>query len=248
MDDMEQSLALAKRTLGFLNQQDIVPHPLNYDVIYNYNRGHNKPLIQSVNDLILSKEKHKSDALAEIHAKLISNEVSTQQVDDIATKMTEQITQITEVISTASGETTSYSDVLNKVSGVLNLDVDSEALKTMVGTLMSATTDMEKNLAQLENKLAMSNHQVSELNEHLHTVKMEARTDQLTGIYNRKYYDEAIALEIEVANTENTELCLLMGDIDKFKLFNDNYGHQTGDRVLRLVAQTMFNSVNEPDV
>lgn len=65
----------------------------------------------------------------------------------------------------------------------------------------------------------------------------QARTDALTGIANRRYFDETLDLEIRRAGrSENAPLSLLLCDIDHFKLYNDTYGHIAGDQCLQRVA------------
>ena len=71
-------------------------------------------------------------------------------------------------------------------------------------------------------------------------------TDPLTHIANRKAFDEAMEAGRKAADAGD-DVCLLMCDIDHFKKFNDSWGHQTGDQVLRLVASCMAENVKGRD-
>ena len=73
-------------------------------------------------------------------------------------------------------------------------------------------------------------------------------TDGLTGLANRKAFDHAIQRVAEETMLAGGVFTLLMVDIDHFKSFNDNYGHQVGDQVLRLVARTLTDGVKGRDV
>ena len=64
-----------------------------------------------------------------------------------------------------------------------------------------------------------------------------SRQDSLTGLFNRRYFDEALKLKIEEAKLNNSSLCLIMFDIDYFKEYNDKYGHVMGDNCLIEVAK-----------
>jgi diguanylate cyclase (GGDEF)-like protein len=71
--------------------------------------------------------------------------------------------------------------------------------------------------------------------------------DSLTGIYNRRYFDENIEHLISSLSRSNGSLSLLMADIDFFKMYNDTYGHQKGDECLKLVAEIIQKSITRSD-
>jgi diguanylate cyclase (GGDEF)-like protein len=75
-----------------------------------------------------------------------------------------------------------------------------------------------------------------------------AVTDGLTGLYNRRFFETQIALEIEGSDRLGQKLTLMMLDVDNFKVFNDRYGHQEGDRVLATLGGIMLSCVRDRDV
>src|SRR5690606_19876475 len=75
----------------------------------------------------------------------------------------------------------------------------------------------------------------------------QSRTDTLTRMPNRRYFDEVVAAEFERSRRGNGALALLIVDIDHFKQFNDQYGHSRGDEVLRQVAEALGNGVRRGD-
>jgi diguanylate cyclase (GGDEF)-like protein len=79
------------------------------------------------------------------------------------------------------------------------------------------------------------------------TVERQAVTDELTGLFNRRRFQEAMATEVERARRFNQPLGLVLLDIDDFKRVNDTYGHQQGDLVLREVARVLRESSREID-
>lgn len=80
-----------------------------------------------------------------------------------------------------------------------------------------------------------------------HTYKL-AVTDGLTEMYNHRYFQEQMKNNIENAKRYNVPFSLIMVDIDFFKKFNDKYGHQSGDAVLRQVAQTIKKNIRSTDI
>jgi len=80
----------------------------------------------------------------------------------------------------------------------------------------------------------------------LRTIERLSLVDQLTGIANRRSFDGRLNIEWKQAIREKTSLSLLMMDLDKFKSFNDTYGHQQGDLVLKKVAEIFTMSLKRP--
>lgn len=74
----------------------------------------------------------------------------------------------------------------------------------------------------------------------------EARTDSLTGIANRRRFDEALTHEWQRHSRSGGPLSVILSDVDHFKLYNDHYGHQAGDDCLRAVAQAIRNACQRP--
>ncbi len=75
-----------------------------------------------------------------------------------------------------------------------------------------------------------------------------ATTDGLTELYNHRYFQEQIRMQVEQAKRYSSNFSLIIIDIDFFKKFNDTFGHQSGDAVLRQVAQTLKKNVRATDI
>ena len=80
-----------------------------------------------------------------------------------------------------------------------------------------------------------------------HTYKL-ATTDSMTGLYNHRFFQEQMVMQIENAKRYDAKFSLLLIDIDFFKKFNDTYGHQAGDAVLKQVADVLKKSVRTSDI
>ncbi|MCK0206770.1 diguanylate cyclase [Starkeya koreensis] len=100
--------------------------------------------------------------------------------------------------------------------------------------LVAAFEHMARELTRREAALRYANRRLNSL----------ASLDPLTGIPNRRSFDAALSLQWN----SNERLAMLMVDIDRFKAFNDLYGHQEGDRCLRLVAQALSSTVRGSDM
>lgn len=88
----------------------------------------------------------------------------------------------------------------------------------------------------------------SELYEKTEELKKISITDSLTGLLNRRYFQERLTEEIERSRRHGIPVCLMMIDIDNFKNFNDTYGHPGGDDILKLLSQALRNYIRAIDV
>ncbi len=77
-------------------------------------------------------------------------------------------------------------------------------------------------------------------------LKLLATTDGLTGLTNRRAFDTALETEVSRARRDGSPLSLILADVDRFKAFNDIYGHPVGDDVLRSVGQCLRESMRRP--
>jgi diguanylate cyclase (GGDEF)-like protein len=78
--------------------------------------------------------------------------------------------------------------------------------------------------------------------------RRQARLDPLTGLLNRRAFDEDLGRAIDRARASGQPLSVLVGDLDDFKDFNDRFGHLEGDRVLQAVAASLRAALRRPDV
>ena len=96
---------------------------------------------------------------------------------------------------------------------------------------------------ELDNKVRERTEELEILNDQL---QMTSITDSLTQVKNRHYFDKKFPAEYRRAYRDKSWIALLIIDIDYFKLFNDNHGHQAGDIVLQAVAKCLQDVVKRP--
>src|SRR5690606_12534757 len=132
-----------------------------------------------------------------------------------------------------------YSNALDTAASQFEQGIDPKTFRAVVTQLAVASRDMAARNKELAEQMAASSRQVDTLQAALQSVKVEALTDSLTGLANRKQFDAALRRRIEEANSGGSQLCLMMCDIDHFKRVNDTWGHLVGDQVIRFIANQM---------
>lgn len=149
--------------------------------------------------------------------------------------------------------------IQHSVSGASDID----ALKKDVQChLSNIRKNVEENTRLLELKeqqskqgyqkmmqeLASTQRESDRLKEQLRESQSQLLRDDLTGLPNRMAFNERIQAEYQRWQRSGSPLCVAMWDIDHFKQFNDNYGHDVGDRVLKIVANLIHSRIRKVDM
>jgi diguanylate cyclase len=141
-----------------------------------------------------------------------------------------------EALEQAGADAKRYGEALANADGVLaNADV-AEQVRSVVSDLVSETHRIAVQNQKVNERLEQSNREIADLQVRLAEIQTEAMSDALTGLQNRRAFDEQLRQSTAEAKSDGAPLSLVMFDIDHFKAFNDTHGHQLGDQVLRLVA------------
>jgi diguanylate cyclase len=170
------------------------------------------------------------------------------KIDEVGTRLVDEIAQVVAMVEAATGSASSYTESLAGVTRDLSSAKDRDQLRQVVATLVRASRDAEATNRALEERLKASRTEISKLQENLESVRNESLTDQLTGLANRKCFDQSLLRAMADADQRHEPLTLLLTDIDHFKRFNDTYGHLTGDQVLRLVAMSLKQNLKGLDL
>jgi diguanylate cyclase len=246
-DEHERTMAFAEIALGQIKALRQPAVPRNYEVWYTYATGYNPSLNQTINETLAREGTLSPEHLDDIYNNFLCPSRLTDRIDTVGSKVVDEIDRIMAMIEAAVGTTSSYTESLVDVSQRLGNAGDREGLRAIVEILVRSTREVEQTNQSLEARLRDSKHEINQLQENLETVRNESLTDPLTGLANRKYFDQTVERAVGDARAKNEQLSLLMTDVDHFKMFNDTYGHLTGDQVLRLVAQAVKQNVKGHD-
>lgn len=249
-DDLERSYDVAEEALKALRALRLAASPKNIELlIFHLGRAQpelSKDIKSSMGpDGALSQEQ--ADRLYSTH---ISRVDVASEIAEMLGKFEEEIGKISGAVTESGLSSKGHTEQLTSLSGELSNAVGGEQpeLSHLVDGLLSVVSSMKDANQQLETQLAESSDEISFLRESISIIQQEAMTDPLTGVKNRKTFDESMERLLERAHENGTPMSLIFGDVDHFKRFNDRWGHQTGDQVLRLVAEMMKANVKGQDV
>ncbi|WP_287031952.1 MULTISPECIES: GGDEF domain-containing protein [unclassified Methylobacterium] len=183
------------------------------------------------------------DALYETH--IDSRRLATA-AEHMTAGLLGEIEGITETLDLSLGSATQYGESLKAFTDNLaEAALNRARLRELVNALVATTRQVTADNRILEGRMRDSRKEIEGLRETLEATRVESLTDTLTGLANRKHFEDALTRGIAAA-TAASPFSLVVLDIDFFKRFNDLYGHLTGDQVLRLVAIVLREHVRAP--
>ena len=235
-----EGLLIGHRTIDEIGRHVLPVSPQNYEVWLTYMMHSSPDLKQAVDKLLATGKPLTGEDMEQLYERFFSTTHLSTQVMETGSRIAHEIADALDALKKAGATTERYGATLNVAADSLqSASIDGDALKRLINVLASATTEMSKQNSNLSHKLATSSQEMEKLRTSLRQARAEALTDALTGIANRKLFDETLRLRKEEADSEKTELSLMLCDIDHFKSFNDTWGHQTGDQVIRFVASAL---------
>jgi diguanylate cyclase len=249
----EREQALAKTALALMAECSVIATPDNFELFYAYASGENPAITQAMGALISARRPFTPDILMDLRLRCLSGARAARAMEDLGSNMRCVIDDVLGKLEASARDTSNYKNTLSAATGELGAGFGEgnrtpADLRALVDGLIAATRAMEVRTRSLEGELQVSSQQVNELRSKLDNVRKESLTDPLTGIANRKAFDDAVHQVLEqMAMGNGEEVALLLCDIDHFKTFNDTWGHQTGDQVLRLVASCLADNVKGRD-
>ncbi|MEE2524839.1 GGDEF domain-containing protein [Hyphobacterium sp. HN65] len=237
--------ALAKETLDLMERYDIAPTPENYAVFSCYTSDSLPELCEAISKRIESGEPFDQPFCDMLYSDHFAIAKIQEAVMASSGAMAKELVQVRETLKAAERHTAEYGETLAGAEGAFDEDADPGHVRDVIRSLVSATTKMQTRSKELERRLQETSSEVVKLRSNLERVREEAMTDALTGIANRKRFDEMLRKGRRSADTNNDAMCLILCDIDYFKRFNDTWGHQTGDQIIRFVAGCMTRNASD---
>ena len=247
MHKPEREQGIAKTALALMTECDVPATPENFELFYAYASGETPAIAPVMGALIAARKPFTPEMLLDLRLRCLSSARAARAMDSYGSGLNQVIGTVLGKLEVAGQQAIDYKNTLSAASGALGGNGSPEDMRALVNSLLAATREMEQRTKSLEGELQRSSEQVSDLRSKLDNVRKESLTDPLTNIANRKAFDDAVQQAVEHMAQEPEAVTLLLCDIDHFKKFNDTWGHQTGDQVLRLVANCLSENVKGRD-
>lgn len=247
---IEKAAKFSKAAFERLQKEKLLPVPENFQLWYTYYSGENPEIVRAVDVLVSSGQALTNERCQEIYQRFLSESREHERVRQAGDRIQNTIKEMNGLVTTAKDATSKYNEKLSGVTGRIKdkKNISQQEVEGILNDVVQGTQDMMRQNQSLEEELSRSSVAMKELQRDLELVRKEALTDGLTNLANRKAFDAEIKRIAAQAQKDSLTFSLLMMDVDYFKSFNDNYGHQVGDQVLRLVARTLTDGVKGRDM
>jgi diguanylate cyclase len=235
----KQGIQMAAAALQSMQERSITPSPENYAVWLAFHGSFPAKLRLEMDKMLaanLAIDDHVCDQLYVSYFEDIS--IGSRMVK-AGGKIAAKMEGVRKDLQTVGVETKAYSEKLELAKLELAKSDSPMVTRDLVDSLVGATHEMASQSRQLEVKLAESGAEIENLRVELERVRIEAATDALTGLANRKEFEARMMEMCAASDRGEGPISLIMADIDLFKRVNDTFGHQTGDQVIKFVASVM---------
>jgi diguanylate cyclase len=234
-----EGIKIGHETIDLMGGQNVPTTAQNYEVWLSYRIGGHPDLRRLIDERIARGEAFTDEANEQLYEQFFSNVRLSAQMMATGERIARELSEVVVALKSSGDKTGAYSETLQKAAISLERGIDATKLREVIAGLAAATMDMADHNKQLTNRLHESSREMDTLRATLRQARAEALTDGLTGLANRKMFDETLKMRLRESAGQRTDLCLILCDIDNFKRFNDTWGHQTGDQIIRFIASSL---------
>lgn len=238
---------IADAAFSLIQDKGYRPTPKNYTLWFAYFAKVDPDLTRILDAVLADGEAFSEQRALALYSQFFEIDMEAEAIRQSSALIEASVSKVLETLAKADKDASRYGKALQDYSGRLAPGLDEATVRRIVDSVVDETQKMRARNQAIVGDIKRSSVEIEELRRTIENVRREAHTDSLTGIANRRSFDENLAAAIREAAEQDATLGLLMVDIDHFKNFNDNFGHQVGDKVLQLVARILKQSVKGRD-
>jgi diguanylate cyclase len=233
-----EGLAIARQTVELMGRHHVTPCPQNYEIWLNYHLG-TPAVCEAVDSIVQSGAPMNDQVNKSLYDRLFAGDAAQANILITSEQIARELSGVLAILESAGEKSSAYGVVLQNAAQALEQNPNGTTLRDLLASLAATTREMAEHNRQLNAQLTETSVEITGLRESLAQARSESVTDGLTGLANRRYFDEMYKMRLKEAGEVGTPLSLIVLDIDHFKHFNDTGGHSTGDQVIRFVGASL---------
>ncbi|MEM9495552.1 MAG: GGDEF domain-containing protein [Pseudomonadota bacterium] len=246
---VETSHRIAEIALGCLKELGLAATPKNIEVWCAHVDGKSPALSRDIQKVLDEEGRVSQPDADRFYSRHIQRSDLSRDVVEVVARFQNEVAGLRSTIASSSENAAGYTSELGRLTNEISQSSNKyPTISDLLENVVNVAKSMRDENAGLEKKLAASAEEVARLKHNVKEIEAEAIKDPLTGIANRREFDKTLERKVAEADEFEAPMALILSDIDHFKSFNDTWGHQTGDQVLRLVAEVMGANVKGQDL
>ena len=241
--------ALAAKAMLLANTYQTPPVPKTYEVWYSYASGIPEAVARKINKILEKGGSLGTYELDQVHLEHLSaTEQERRHQDAVSYHLDREMDEIAKLVQAHLSSSDSYSGSLTKMAGNLSANSSPSQVRSAIELLLRENARMRSETSALNECLTKSRAQVRRLRSSLEKSREKELRDPMTNLANRRFFETRLAQEVVEAEKTKAPMCLVLLDIDHFKVINDTHGHLVGDDVLRYFATILMANVKGRDL
>ncbi|MEM7236877.1 MAG: GGDEF domain-containing protein [Pseudomonadota bacterium] len=243
------TISQAYQTLELLQDREIAPVPMAYEVFYNYLSGMDEMLTHQLDRLFETEGTIELERLTRIHEQFFIEPLKMSELhDDLFAGIEDEMSSFLGVVTEYLNSNEDFSGELNRSVSGIHSEFKPHKIRQTIEKIVTENQKMRRETRLMSERLEQSRGEIREIRNSLAEAQEKIMCDPLTGLGNRRKLDHMLAWEIDNAREGKADLCLALADIDHFKRVNDTFGHPVGDAVLRFFGELLLSNIKGRDV
>jgi diguanylate cyclase len=244
--DFSHATSMAGRALQLMAQHKVQATPQNFEVWFKFALGAMPELNKTINILIANKREFDGATNRSLFLSYIGAQAEWDaQHGDISDQLHKVLSSAQGFLATPIRDDGKH---IHAREGVAPQIQDVADPRTIIEDLNGALSEAMARATRLQAHFNASLQELDNIRNHLAAAEQRSKTDALTGLANRHALDEFLRNAQIVAMESGEPLSIFLLDIDHFKSFNDEFGHQFGDEVLQLISRILRDGVRARDL
>jgi len=221
-------------------------YPENYQVCYEHLAGTNAPLSHAVEARLAVGHPLSDSDVRQFYLQFIVPR-EREVIERAQTRLCKLMREASAAISQTGIHAAHFEEALDEQSSRLRDMPSITTIEEIVGEVLKESQKLCAANRSLVQQLETSANEVMQLTQNLERAQAEAVNDPLTGLLNRRGFEQAISKAFD-GSTQVVGASLLLADLDRFKQINDAHGHLVGDQVLKAFAQILRSRIKGADI
>ncbi|GIU12731.1 MULTISPECIES: diguanylate cyclase domain-containing protein [unclassified Shewanella] len=242
---LRESATKLKKAIPLMLKHQIPTTPTNYALWYAYVGEKSPKLNQHLDEIVSQYSTCPPSQSERLYQEYLSDPAALNVVD-MRLNLDAMVTELSQSLKDTNLDASQFhnkiSNNYNKLNKIENDGFTIEEVLTVVKTLVQDSNDIRLSAQHFSAQLAKAQSEIDALKQQLKQSEHEIHYDALTGSLNRRAFDHDLKGILE---QHPQGLCLIIADIDHFKVFNDTYGHQLGDQVLKAVTKRLSEACKD---